>query len=379
MPSKYGIHMPNGELRNDEVYRLGLSHATLLHGELVYLPRLVAAFDGIILVRFYLERWLVKNPILWAHECAEVWRSNQLLRETDRVHFTPANEMNLAGEAYGEWSSGELQARCETRQHYEAINAWLLVWQQEFTRLTSCPAARLHWPAVAYGHNDDDDARGLGFVGLEVCRPSIKAYGVLDCHPYWFTESEIELEYRGHRFERLHAMFPNKPVFCSETGNFNVTSPTTPREMVHWFESLYEHPYVIGGTPFIWEDPSKAHWQNDWSKNPAIARAIIAATKREAAEWRPEAGPETGGGIMGADERQRYAADIWHRAGVPYNADSAIAKYWYHGYSNNRYFGKPEEPEHPSENGRYIVQAFASRILYYDSQTGKVSEGLPPF
>lgn len=377
MPNKWGVHLPNGAIRNDECFRLGVSNATLLHMQLNYLPRCLKAFDGTILVRFYLERWLSKNPILWAHECAEIWRSNALLRDTARIHFTPANEMNLAGEAYGNWSSAELQAKCETAEHYGAINNWCLQWLQEFVRLTGCSASRLHWPAVAYGHNDDDDAAGKGFVGLELCRDSINAYGVLDCHPYWFTEGEIELEYRGHRFERLHKLFPAKPIFCSEAGNFNATSPTTPREIVHWFESLYQFPYVIGGTPFIWEDPTKAHWQNDWSKNPAIARAVKTASKAEAEAWEPE--PETGGATVGADERQRYAEDIWRRAGVPYNPSSAIAKYWYQCYANGRYFGKPEEPEHESESKRYVVQAFSSRILHYDSTTGKVSEGLPPF
>lgn len=114
---------------------------------------------------------------------------------------------------------------------------------------------------------------------------------------------------------------------------------------------------------------SYGNWEPEWS--------LVTAWQQRGAQ--PSNGGEqgTGGATLGADERLRYAEDIWRRAGVPFNAGSAIAKYWYNCLVNNRYLGKPEEPEHPSESGRYIVQAFAGRIVHYDTQTGKVAEGLP--
>ncbi len=374
MPNKLGIHLPNGQLRDYAVYELGVSHYTMLHGELYLLPRTLEASDGVVLVRFYLPAWTERNPRQWAAECAGIWDSNAQLRQTERVHFTPANEMNLALEAFGAGQEYR-QPECETRGHYQRINDWLLAWLDEFARRTGCPAARLHWPAVAYGHSDDNPDRG--FVGLEECRASVDAYGVLDCHPYWYVAGQIDSEWYGHRFVRLHGLFPDKPIFCSEAGNFNVTSPTTAGEIVSWFDSLYRYPYVIGGTPFIWEDPTGAHSPNDWSRNKAIGRAVRDAYKPDAPAWHPGTGE--GGIDVGSDERRRYAMDIWARAGVPANPDGALFRAWYDAYNRGDYWGRPEEPEHPSESGRYVVQAFASRIAYYDTKTGKVGQGLPPF
>ncbi len=359
MPNVFGVHFPNGTLRNEEIYRLELSHCTLLHMQLGYIGRILAAFDGIILCRFYLPRWSERDPRQWARECATIYRQQP---NDARLHYTPANEMNLIHEGGG-----------DTAEWYRRINDWLLAWLDEFRWATGCSPERLHFPAFAYGHSDDQDDKG--YVGMEICRAAIEAYGILDVHPYWYEPSQIASEFYGHRFVKAHRRFPTKRIFCSEWGNFNVTRQSTPDEFVTWNLSLYEHPYVIGGTGFIAEDPTGAHWQNDWSRNPRIYQRLKAAHKPEASEWHPD----TGGVNVGADERKRYARDIWHRAGVPCNEGSALYKAWYAAYNAGNYWGRPEEPEHPSESGRYVVQAFASRIAYYDTKTGKVGQGLPPF
>ena len=272
--NKWGIHPPNGDIQDESIFDLGVSHFTLLHFQDKYLARLRnVSPDGIILVRFFLPNWSDRDPREWARECASIY--NQRGYAQLRVHVTPANEMNLPGEGGG-WSA----------EDYRRINVWLLAWIDEFQLLTGCPTERTHWPALAYGHSDDQD--DYGYVGMEICRPSIERYGILDVHPYWGEPHQIQEEFYGHRFIKAHELFPETLIFCSETGNFAVDRDSAPAEIVQWFESLYAFDYVLGGTPFIWEDPTKHHQQNDWSRNPKIKEAVRNAFKGPA-RW-PHAG-----------------------------------------------------------------------------------------
>lgn len=263
--NKYGIHLPNGDIRNEAIFDLGVSHFTLLHMQTKYIPRLrQVSPDGIILVRFYLPKWSDTDPASWAAECASLYYAGQM--DKYNVHVTPANEMNLVEEGGG-WS----------REWYERINNWLLIWISRFQSLTQTATERIHWPALAYGHSDDlnDD----GYIGMEICRPSIEQYGILDVHPYWFKPEQVTDKYFGHRFRLANDRVFNKPIFLSETGNFAVDRESTTTEMLDWFKSLYNYPYVLGGTPFIWEDPTGAHSPNDWARNKELGEALQATYK----------------------------------------------------------------------------------------------------
>jgi hypothetical protein len=274
--NKYGIHLPNGG--NDwlaDVLRLGVSHYTLLHTESWAVSRLrEASPDGVILVRFYLPNWSARNPRDWAAECERLAQPTLGLG----VHYTPANEQNLPSEGGG-WT-----ADC-----YQRIADWNDQWREEFQRRTGVGADRLHWPAFAYGHSDDQN--DSGYVGFELCRPAVERYGVIDVHPYWFAAEQRRDRYYGHRFVLVHQLFPAKPIFCSEAGNFAVERPSTPDEIIDWFESLYEFPYVIGGTPFIFRDPTQAHQVNDWGRNREIERRVVVQPKRSVIFRWPESKP----------------------------------------------------------------------------------------
>lgn len=291
MVNLWGIHLSNGDIRDESIFDLGVSHFTLLHHQDTYLARLRnVSPDGIILVRFYLPKWSDRDPREWARECAAIY--NQKLYADHRVHVTPANEMNLIEEGGG-WE----------KVWYQLINAWLLAWIDEFVFYTGCPVERIHWPALSYGHSDD--MNDYGFIGMEICRPSIERYGILDVHPYWFEPSEVTDPFRGHRFIQAHKLFPGKLIFCSETGNFAVDRDSAPQEICQWFESLYAFDYVLGGTPFIWEDPTHAHQRNDWSRNPKIKEAVRLQYKRPA-PWpsgvapspTPTPAPQPGGNVL---------------------------------------------------------------------------------
>ncbi len=269
--NKRGIHAPNNWGQRTDLDRFlaladTVSHCTMLDGEADLVMVLHAhGLDGIALVRMYLAKWPDHNPEEWAEHCAAEYtrdRGGWTLQSVG-AHLTPANEMNLEEEGGG-----------STEEWYRRINDWLVRWWERFTQLVPGIADRLHFPAFAYGHSDDDATRG--YCGMEICRPAIERFAVLDVHPYWFEPNQVADPYHGHRFVLSHALFPTKPIFLSEAGNFAVTRASAPDEMTQWFASLSVFPYVIGATPFIFRDPTGAHALNNWGANLEIEKRIIA-------------------------------------------------------------------------------------------------------
>lgn len=258
--NKWGIHLPNGDIQDDRLFSSGFSHFTLLHHQDKYIPRLrEESPDGIILVRFYFPKWSDISPSVWGAMCAQIYQNHEYKKY--RVHVTPANEMNLPDEGGG-W----------TAENYRQIDWWLYTWLDSFLNFSDCPLDATHWPALANGHSDDQD--DFGYVGMNICRPSIQRYHYLDVHPYWQEPQQVQDPYYGARYKLAHDLFPSKPIFLSEAGNFHVDRDSTPDEIVSWFQSLYDYPYIIGATPFIWEDPTKAHQVNDWSRNERLVRRV---------------------------------------------------------------------------------------------------------
>lgn len=91
----------------------------------------------------------------------------------------------------------------------------------------------------------------------------------------------------------------------------------------------------------------------------------------------PNAANPTGGDTVTQDEIERWAADVWKRAGVPYNKASAFARYWLDSARRGQYLGRPEGPEFRSENGQYAIQEFAGAVLNCKVGEWIVREGLP--
>jgi len=272
--------------------------------------------------------------------------------------------MNLIEEGGG---PGEDLDREKGIAWYQRINRWLLSWYDRFVQLVPGVSDRLHFPAFAYGHSDDDDTRG--YCGMEICRPAIERFGVLDVHPYWIQPSEVADPYRGHRFILSHALFPTKPIFLSEAGNFAVTRTSSPAEFETWFTSLEEFPYIVGATPFIFRDPTGAHALNNWGANLAIEQKIIAM-----------AGGSSGGGgstTMTDAELLRYTEDIFSRYGVPWNPAGAICKFWLAELKADRFLGFPMEREHLSENHQWMIQGFSNTLVKADVAMWEASRGLP--
>jgi hypothetical protein len=90
--------------------------------------------------------------------------------------------------------------------------------------------------------------------------------------------------------------------------------------------------------------------------------------------------PQVSTGVipMATDERERYYRDLFRRFNVPFNPGSGIQKHWMAEAEKGNFLGPPMEQEHPTENGKYVYQAFASAVLTYDTSNGAITEGLPP-
>lgn len=278
--NKYGIHISNKRHREFErLLRLGVSHFTGLHLNANELRRVRDTLpEAHILVRFYLPKWSEKDPMRWAWECADWVRANRSVT----THFTPANEMNLPFEGGG-W----------TPEWYSRIDEWLLIWEREFRKLV--PDAVLHWPALAQGHYEDgrhEDGYDLDWAGYEICRESIQRYDVMDVHPYWMQGGKGLWDGLGRWYAwRFLAdrprFFPDKDVFISECGNFAAQSPTALAEFLYFFEELYDHEWVVGATPFIW-DSGPEHKDNIWVGNDCLIEGIAAYPKRDSMRPRYE-------------------------------------------------------------------------------------------
>lgn len=89
--------------------------------------------------------------------------------------------------------------------------------------------------------------------------------------------------------------------------------------------------------------------------------------------------PPQGGTIpVQPGEIEAYGKDIFARYGIPWNPDAALTQYWLNQLKANNFLGFPMETEHPTRNGKHMVQGFSNVILSYNISTGSIEEGLPP-
>ncbi len=117
-----------------------------------------------------------------------------------------------------------------------------------------------------------------------------------------------------------------------------------------------------------------------WDLSGEAATFAEANAGAEAPPVVPTPLPETqpaGGEEVSQEEFGRWAADVYRRANVPFNPESGFVRYWMDSARRGRYLGRPEGPEHPTEDGRHIIQEYASCVLCYHTDTGAVSEGIP--
>jgi hypothetical protein len=91
----------------------------------------------------------------------------------------------------------------------------------------------------------------------------------------------------------------------------------------------------------------------------------------------PDAPNQPGGETVSQEEFGRWASDVFKRHNVAFNADSALVKFWLEEARQGRYLGAPEGPEHPTENGQYILQEFAGAVLNCRVGEWIVRRGLP--
>ena len=254
--NKFGIHLANGPQDIDRVASLGCDCYTVLHGERRYLKRLRELRpDAIINLRQYDPDIMSKDPATLADHMYgpdesfddEAGYMRRLHEEGITDHVMPGNELNLAIEGGG-W----------TRADYERINRWVLAWVARCRELA--PWAIIHFPAFASGHSEDQaDFPDDPFVGFEICREAAEACDVIDHHDYWEGWGQLSgehWEWYAFRFQKVHTMFPDKPIFISECSS----TPNDPGQLIWYFEALYGYDYVIGATPFLWDSPDPRHW-----------------------------------------------------------------------------------------------------------------------
>lgn len=274
MRHKWGVHLANGPADHRTHIRLvGDGCFTILHTEAHLLPTIrELAPNSLILIRHYLPDWYTTDIPQYARECAERYIQHKRFTK----HLTWANEQNLADESAG--VIGAKPDRRITRTDYITIHNWNNKFITAFLSHPGTEDAILHYPAFAPGHSDDND--DYGFVGLEICRPSIERCAILDRHFYPRLDSFVSNEWHGAgRLVHTTTKFPSKPIFISECGNFTVTDPRSPEHYISMGKFWEQHPNVLGWTYFIADDPTGAHTYNNMSLNSRILDEVNTVSK----------------------------------------------------------------------------------------------------
>lgn len=279
--NRWGIHAPNNARPRNmgEFFDAGFENYTVLHGNEPLIPEIRNRYsDAQILVRMYLTNWNIKDPAEWSREVADFM--NRQRPFTNQV--TWANEQNLDLEGHPQGASP--QQPVPPASLYQDINNWNVEMIRRLRE--SIPWARLHYPAFANDHSDDKNQGG--YVGLEICRPGIEAADVMDCHVYWRVDDGPLTLDGGQRFVFTHNLFPDKPIFISECGNFAVRDPRSPEQYIRWMQSLYHYPYVEGATFFIWDsDGAAENALNVIVENGGLVRALRDTSKSDPGELPP--------------------------------------------------------------------------------------------
>lgn len=273
MHNRWGIHAPNNARPRNmgEFFDAGFQNYTVLHGNENFIPEIRRRYPNArILVRMFLTDWDERDPADWTREITDFMNRNRSF--TNEV--TWANEQNLDIEGHPQGAS--LTMPVPPASLYQDIHNWNLEMIRRLRQ--SIPWARLHYPAFANDHSDDKNQGG--YIGLEICRASIEAADVMDCHCYWkVDEGPLTLD-GGQRFILTHNFFPNKPIFISECGNFAVRDARSPEQYVTWMHSLYHYEYVEGATFFIWDsDAAPENALNKITDNPALVRTLRETSK----------------------------------------------------------------------------------------------------
>lgn len=235
------------------------------------------------------------------------------------------------------------------------------------------------WGTGAYWASDWDDLRMRRWCGLDA----------IALHAYWSPQvgPTIWNAYRWRQFwepgdpsvlitEVGHDIVRDGPndTYIGQGGwkKNGVDGAAYVRELSNYATEIARDAYVLGATVFTagasddWQD-----YQTDGLDVSPLYSAVVPAP--------PVPTPNPGGNTMSEQEFLRWAADVFKRANVPWNPASGFAKHWLTAVRGGHYLGRPEGPEHPTESGRYILQEFSSAVLCYDTVTGQVTEGLPPF
>lgn len=279
--NRWGIHAPNNARPRNmgEFFDAGFQNYTVLHGNEPLISDIRNRYpDANILVRMYLTGWDKKDPEEWSREVADFM--NRQRPFTNQV--TWANEQNLDMEGHPQGASP--QQPVPPASLYQDINNWNVEMIRRLRELI--PWARLHYPAFANDHSDDKNQGG--YVGLEICRPGIEAADVMDCHVYWRVDDGPLTLDGGQRFVLTHNLFPDKPIYISECGNFAVRDPRSPEQYVRWMLSLYHYPYVQGATFFIWDsDGAAENALNVITENGGLVRTLRETSKDDPTELPP--------------------------------------------------------------------------------------------
>ncbi|MGB8648634.1 MAG: hypothetical protein WCF84_25580 [Anaerolineae bacterium] len=261
--NKSGLHAPNVASQNlDGLYATPATCLTVWHTQRDLVPALRAHYPHArILVRAFTPNWTQEEPVAWAQSIAQ-W-ANALRPQNIEVTF--ANEQNMAAQGHPQGAGDG--GGYPPASLYVDIRDWGIKVLQTLRPLI--PGIPIHFPALAQGHSDDQN--DAGYVGFEILRPLVEACDILDAHVRWNVgQGDVDSVAAGRRYEKLNALFPDKPIFISEYGGSTPDEPGAAEEYARWLDRIATLDYIYGATAFIWDTDDANHGWALYDKTPVV-------------------------------------------------------------------------------------------------------------
>jgi hypothetical protein len=346
-----GIGLANGPQDIARVISLGCDHYLALEGELDFLLQVPG--------ERYLRLWEQGIRNKDAGGMADIARKVRTCRRKGIRHIVPWNEQNLSTEG------GFPDNWMGSAEHRRLLYSSVASKYSELVSLLTNDDVILHFPAWCphefYREHLGDWKWAVGEH--------------LDLHCYGTVEQMLEI------VDWYISSFPGTDLYITEW-NFGAGNRVDPDwwagEAVRFLNEIWKRPQVVCAIGFIWKwhrPDSHLITTLDWEGQP-IEKAV---------RQMPKPQRQTGETTVNEQEYLRWAADVYRRAGVlrgfsdgfAFNPASGITGLWLSETRAGRYPGEPTGPEHPTENKRYILQEFASAVIYWDSKTNTAKRGLP--
>lgn len=329
--TRLGLNLPNRPFTADEPARILACHP----GDLVDLD-------------IFAWRWLALPAGLRVH-----------LRYNERGPFGDVADPSFEANRLADLSvSGAATVRSRNEPNVESPTETPDRWHEYLVNLARLYRGEKGRAALSVAAISPSTADALSWIQASCDAAKLAGFDAIDAHAYGHPDevAAVLAEYRALWSGRLFLSEYNPGagrVFTAR--DWTADLPVILR--------IAEEYQVEALCLFSWE------WVHPDVPLPSSVNVKGTDVETFLQSWRPN---------VSQDERTRYFADLWKRFNQSYVPHQGITDFWTGLANQGVWLGPPIESPHPSENGQWMVQAFASDVISYNNASGHCQRGLPP-